>query len=305
MQSTEARNILYITKSLTFLKYSRLITDLYKPKVMSQIIIDKKLCTRCNTCSTVCVTGIIDKTTDTNYPIIPEEKSVYCLKCGHCESFCPQQALCLDFILDEKNVTTSSEGQIEPEALSLYIKKRRSIRHFSSKTVDKELISKVIDVTRYAASGGNSQPVKWLVVLEPAKVNQIASLTIDWMRIIQNTSHPLAEYVPLVISTWDGGLDLICHNAPHLLFAHIPVESSEDPTEAIIALTHFDIAAPSFGLGTCWAGFVKMAVDDYEPLQKLLAIPEGRKATCPILFGYSKFKSMSIPRRNSADITWI
>jgi nitroreductase len=29
-------------------------------------------------------------------------------------------------------------------------------------------------------------------------------------------------------------------------------------TDAIIALTHVDVAAPSFGIGTCWAGFVAM-----------------------------------------------
>jgi nitroreductase/Pyruvate/2-oxoacid:ferredoxin oxidoreductase delta subunit len=271
---------------------------------MPQIIIDKKLCTRCNTCATLCVMGIIDKTTDSGYPTIPEEKTDYCLKCGHCESFCAQRALTLDFLLNEKIDATSFDSQIEPQDLALYIKKRRSVRHFSSKTVNKELIAKVIDVARYAASGGNGQPVKWIVVHEPSEVKHIAGLTIDWMRTIRNTSHPLADFVPAIISTWDNGLDLICHNAPHLLLAHVPVVPIDDPTEAIIAMTHFDIAAPSFGIGTCWAGFVKMAMDNYKPLRDLLSLPEGRKAACPMLFGYSSYKITSIPRRNPADITW-
>ena len=96
---------------------------------------------------------------------------------------------------------------------------------------------------------------------------------------------------------------LICHNAPHLLFAHVPIEPIDDPTEAIIALTHFDIAAPAFGIGTCWAGFVKLAIDNYKPLKDLLSIPEERKAACPMLFGYSSYKITSIPRRNPVDIT--
>lgn len=271
---------------------------------MPQIIIDKKLCTRCNTCAIVCVMEIIDKTIDSGYPTIPEEKTDYCLKCGHCESFCAQKALTLDFLLDEKIKTIALDGQIEPQNLALYIKKRRSVRHFSLKTVDKELIAKIIDVSRYAASGGNGQPVKWLVIHEPSEVNKIAKLTIDWMRTIQNTTHPLADYVPAIISTWENELDLICHNAPHLLFAHVPIEPIDDPTEAIIALTHFDIAAPSYGIGTCWAGFVKMALDHYKPLRDLLSIPEGRKAACPMMFGYSCYKIISIPRRNPVDITW-
>ena len=81
-------------------------------------------------------------------------------------------------------------------------------------------------------------------------------------------------------------------------------ELGDDPTEVIIALTHFDIAAPAFGIGTCWAGFVKLAIDNYKPLKDLLSIPEERKAACPMLFGYSSYKITSIPRRNPVDITW-
>lgn len=272
---------------------------------MSHVIIDKELCTRCNTCATVCVTQIIDKSTGAGYPSLSEEKVVYCIKCGHCESFCAQKALTLDFFPEERINVTSTDGLIEPQDLTLYIQKRRSIRHFSSKTVSKELITKIIDVARYAASGGNSQPVKWLVVYEPSGVKKIAGLTIDWMRTIQNTTHPLADYVPAIISTWDNGIDFICHHAPHLLFAHVPVDPIDDPTEAIIALTHFDIAAPAFGIGTCWAGFVKMAIDNYKPLQDLLSIPEGRKAACPMLFGYSSYKISSVPRRNPVDISYL
>ncbi len=271
---------------------------------MSQIIIDKKNCTRCNICATVCVMNIIDKDADSGYPTIPPEKVDYCFKCGHCEAFCPQKVLTLDFLPCEKINYTSSEARIDPQKLALYIKQRRSVRHFKSKPVEKELIASIIDVARYAASGGNGQPVKWLVIHNPQEVRQIAGLTIDWMRIIQNTSHPLAGYVSVLITAWDNGVDLICHNAPHLLFAHTPTNPIDDPTEAIIALTHVDIASPAFGIGTCWAGFVKMALDAYKPLKDLLLIPEGRNAACPMLFGYSSYKVTSIPRRNPIDITW-
>ncbi len=107
---------------------------------MPQIIVDKNKCNKCNTCATVCVMGIIENGTETSMPLISDEKLDYCIKCGHCESFCPQKALALDFLLEEKIDTTTHDGNIKPEILSLYIKKRRSIRHFSSKPVDKNLL---------------------------------------------------------------------------------------------------------------------------------------------------------------------
>jgi nitroreductase len=249
--------------------------------------------------------GIIEKETDAGYPTILETNTDYCLKCGHCESFCAQKALTLNFLLEERINSIPFDGLIDPLNLASYIKKRRSVRHFTSNPVDRDLITQVIDVTRYAASGGNSQPVKWLVIYDPSDVKRIAGLTVDWMRTIQNTSHPLADYVPTIISIWDSGIDLICHNAPHLLFAHIPsIEPVDDPTEAVIAMTHFDITAPSFGFGTCWAGFVKMAADAYKPLQDILSLPEGRKVASAMMFGYSSYKITSIPRRNPVDISW-
>lgn len=271
---------------------------------MSPIIIDKSTCTKCNVCAAVCTMRIISKSSSSGYPSIPDEKADHCIKCGHCESFCPQKALTLDFHREEKINMAPLDNKIDPKNMAFYLKSRRSIRHYTPKSVDKELIARLIDIARYAASGGNGQPVKWIVINEPSDVKCVARLTIDWMRSIQNTSHPLAPYVSGLIFAWDNGTDLICHNAPHLLIAHVPVDSFDDPAEAIIALTHVDIAAPAFGLGTCWAGFVKLALDSYLPLKDFLSIPQGRKAACPMLLGYPNYKVTSIPGRNPANITW-
>jgi len=268
---------------------------------MPTIIIDQNQCISCNTCATVCVLGILDKATGTGFPATREGYADYCLRCGHCQSFCEQNALTLDYFPEEKIILSPTYGLIEANNLALYIKKRRSVRHFTSKPVDKEVISKVIDTARYAASGGNGQPVKWLVIYDPKDVKRIANLTIDWMRTLVDTQHSLAAYVPSILSIWDSGNDYICHDAPHLLFTYT---AFDDPTEGVIAMTHFDLAAPAFDLGTCWAGFVKMASEAYKPLQDLLSLPDGQKVACAMLFGYSRYRVASIPRRNPADITW-
>lgn len=78
--------------------------------------------------------------------------------------FVSMMLLQLDYFPEEKIQVSSQDCSIEPQRLSLYIKKRRSVRHFSSNLVDKELITEIIDVARYAASGGNQQPVKWIVI---------------------------------------------------------------------------------------------------------------------------------------------
>ncbi len=75
-------------------------------------------------------------------------------------------------------------------------------------------------------------------------------------------------------------------------------------TDAIIALKYFYIAAPASGIGTCWAGFLSIAVTSYEPLQKALGLPAGRKYAYGLMFGYPKYRIYGILRRNPLRVTW-
>jgi ferredoxin len=43
-----------------------------------------------------------------------------CMNCGHCEVFCPSEALLLDFHLDEKISLLAGAGTISPEDIALY-----------------------------------------------------------------------------------------------------------------------------------------------------------------------------------------
>jgi nitroreductase/NAD-dependent dihydropyrimidine dehydrogenase PreA subunit len=271
---------------------------------MSQIFVDQDLCTRCGICSAVCTMGLVTPADENTLPRIPDAKTGICIQCGHCEIHCPSQALLLNVRPDEKVALPAGSGTIAPDDMAFYLKKRRSVRHFTKDPVPKKTIEQVLDIARYAASGGNGQPVQWIVIHDPAKVKKIAGLTAEWMKTLASSGHPMSGYVPSLIAAWESGHDPICRGAPHLLFAHIPEGNPVAQTDAIIALTHFDIAAPAFGIGTCWAGFVAMAAATYEPLRKELAIPPGRKSAYAMMFGNPQYKVYGLPRRNPLQVTW-
>jgi nitroreductase len=247
------------------------------------------------------IIGPVDENT---LPLIPEAKAMMCIRCGHCEVSCPSGALTPDFLPDEKVLPAAGAGSISSQDLGVYLKKRRSVRHFTQEPVDKDTITRILDVARYAASGGNGQPVRWLVVQDPGEVHTLAGLTIDWMKTLQNSSHPLSGYIPSLLAAWEHGHDPVCRGAPHLVIAHIPVGNPAASIDAIIALTHFDLTAPAYGVGTCWAGFLSMAAAVYGPLHKHLALPPGRTYAYALMFGYPQYKTYGIPRRNPAEITW-
>ena len=51
-----------------------------------------------------------------------------CLQCGHCEAFCPTEALALNLRPEERMPLPEGAGEISPETMAFYLKKRRSIR---------------------------------------------------------------------------------------------------------------------------------------------------------------------------------
>lgn len=275
---------------------------------MTKIIVDQDRCTQCGICTAVCPSVPIFEADETSLPQVLEKLSPFCINCEHCAIFCPAGALTLDYQSGEKKDAAIVHDGIAPEGLGLYLKARRSVRNFKSQKVNKETILQMLDTARYAASGCNSQPVAWTVVYDELKVQKIAGLTIDWMRHLYEIKDPMGIALKPVIAAWDRGVDAICWNAPHLLVAHIPESrliAPVGPTDGIISLTHFDILAPAFGIGTCWAGFLTIAAGSWKPLQEALALPEGRMISYAMMFGYPKYKAYRLPRRNPLNVTWL
>jgi nitroreductase len=106
------------------------------------------------------------------------------------------------------------------------------------------------------------------------------------------------------IAGWDSGVDMICRGAPHLVIACGPENLPISATDCAIALTYLELAAPSFGLGACWAGFFTAAARQWSPLQQALALPEGHVVCGAMMIGYPRFRYYRLPLRNEAQIMW-
>ena len=257
--------------------------------------IDEEACTGCGVCAEVCIQGLIAPPEGGTPPRIPDEE---CIDCGQCEAFCPTGAL-----VRRPDGMERAVPAIDPAVLGQYMKSRRSVRQYLPEPVPRETIEAVLEIARYAASAGNGQPVEWLVIHDPGQVRTVAGLVVDWMRGLAGSDHPMSAYVPHLVAAWDNGVDVICRGAPHLLVPHVPEGNPMASTDAIIALTHVDVAAPAFGLGTCWAGFVAMS-REYAPLREFYGLPEGRVPAYAMMFGYPRYRPQQVPGRKPLRVTW-
>lgn len=274
---------------------------------MTKLTIDSMICNKCGACVEVCPYSILELNENEKTPVINQERLAYCIHCGHCEAVCPGGAVQLDYPEAGEVPDIKGNGKLpSPEEMSRQILMRRSVREYQDKPVPKGILEEIIKVVHYAPTGVNGQSVHWLGIYEKEKVRDLAEKTIEWMRFAVKTGmeHPLSFAFPSLVRSWDQGQDPICRNAPHLMIAYGKKDYPISFVDSIIALSYFDLLAPSYGIGTCWAGMVQIGLNESPELRESLGLPEGYKAQYSMLLGYPKYPYQRVPKRNQLVFNW-
>lgn len=272
---------------------------------MRHINVDQEKCRHDGICTAVCPMSIIEMK-DGRVPELTAGLEELCISCGHCVAICPHGALSLDEMKAGDCPPVRAELLLGSEQTEQFFRSRRSIRTYSPKAVEREKLARLIDLAHYAPTGTNSQQVQWLVINSREQLHAMGAMIIDMLRSLIKTKHPLAQAYRLErsVSAWEAGKDPVLRGAPALVVAHAPKAYPLGQVDSAIALTFFDLAAPTVGLGTCWAGFFMMAAAQSPPLQKLLALPEGHACCGALMVGYPNYAYHRLPTRKEAAVCW-
>jgi nitroreductase len=187
-----------------------------------------------------------------------------------------------------------------------FLRSRRSVRIFLDRPVEREKVQRLMEIARYAPTGGNSQQVHWTVFTDKARIDEMARLSVEWLRTSMAAAPPgaLPPYIPRVVSAWDAGFDAVLRGAPVLIVASAPATAPNGLVDLTLALSYLDLAAPTLGLGTCWAGILRGALHASAPLKAMVGLPEGHTHQYPMMLGYPKFKYHRLPERRPPAVTW-
>lgn len=249
------------------------------------INIVKELCTGCGLCVKSCP-GFLFTIKD-NIAVVD---SRICLECGHCGAVCPSEAIILELPrakIDKELVITPSFDEVEK-----IIHSRRSIRKFKDKSVDKSVIKKLLDLANQSPTGSNRQGVGYIVtsVETTKKIEQLAQLEVP------NSM----EYIKKSVKDKKDGITL---GAPHIIAAYDFIDAGG--FNAALASYVVDLAAATLDVGVCYNGILYMLYLKSEQMQKLLPVPDGRKISMFMSFGYSNEKYLRRVIRPDAPITYI
>lgn len=161
------------------------------------------------------------------------------------------------------------------------IKSRRSVRAYSTETVNDEVLNSVLEAGRLAPSACNYQP--WIFIVIRERENRLRMSTVynrDWF-----------FNAPVIIC--------VCCN--HNESWHRKDNKDFGDIDIAIAVDHMTLAAQEAGLGTCWIGNF-----DSRTASQLLNLPAHIEPVIVTPLGYplSKDKAAQKIRKSSGDIVY-
>ena len=264
---------------------------------MALLTIDHDKCKRDGICVSECPFSLILENRQTGYPEIRPAAERLCITCGHCVAVCPHQALTLALLGPDTCLPLEKKLAITPESAEQFLKSRRSIRTYQDKPVTHATLERLLDITRWAPSAKNGQPVHWLMVENTTEVRRLAGMVVEWFR--------QENLFPGVVKGWGEGRDMVLRGAPHVAIAHAPKDGLLKPAEdCTIGLAYLELAAHAYGLGACWAGFLMSAANAYQPLIDALELPADHRVYGALMLGHPKFRYRRIPMRQPAKVQW-
>ncbi len=288
---------------------------------MSIITIDPARCIKDGLCVRICE-KVFAQDTPGSLPVVAREEN--CNSCGHCVLLCPSGAITHADCPPEKLHRVRAEILPPYEAVREMVVARRSIRTFQKRTVERDLIEKVLEGARFAPSAKNTQSTQFMVIQNKEILREIASATAKWLgKVARQLRNPVLRRLYLLrgeksvdeVTRWikqfefiaermKKGRDPILFGAPVLLLFHAHQATSFAEANANLAVQNAMVIASSLGLGTFYTGYIVAASGRDKTVRRLLGLIKNHSIYGGLALGYPEITFSKWIDRNPAMITW-
>jgi nitroreductase len=158
------------------------------------------------------------------------------------------------------------------------IKQRRSVREFTDDEVSDEQINKILESARWAPSGMNNQPWRFVVIKNKKIKNELSKFTkYGW--IIKNASIAIATFID----------NSVCY------------DRTKDVQSIGACIQNMLIAIQSLGLGGCWIGEI---LNKRNEVENFLGVPKNYELMAVITIGYPRQKQRKSQRESLKDLIY-
>lgn len=251
------------------------------------IHINHEACIGCGLCQKDCPAGNI-LVKNQKAKIITQE----CIMCGHCVAICPKAAVSMTGF-DEPPKEIEKPTVLDPPTLLEAIRTRRSIRRFTKKQVEPEVLAQIIEAGRLTPTGGNAQDVSFIVLKD--QISRFEKPAVKLFRRlipVMKLVNPMAGRVAI---------------DDHFFFKGAPaaiVIVSRSQINASLAAANMELMAEACGLGVLYSGFFAMAANGSRSLKKMLGLKRGEKVVTTLVLGYPGVKYHRTVQKEAASVRW-
>ncbi|MEJ2099569.1 MAG: nitroreductase family protein [Desulfobacterales bacterium] len=197
------------------------------------------------------------------------------------------------------------------------MKTRRSIRRYQDKDVPDELLEKIMEAGRWAPSGDNGQPWRFIVVRDmetKMALSRIATegsgrrFTAEYFtgRLderfegLKDEEKKARVYQKLR----SGAVSSFLVDAPVIIVVCACLDVWDVSYDVALATQNMQLMAHALGLGTCVVVAPVCDMIDEVEAAKLLKIPHGYKVALPLAVGYPAENPRPRPRWALEDIVY-
>ena len=252
---------------------------------MNPIIINHEKCIGCGLCVNDC---------PSSHLYLKNKKAnaaeTGCIECGHCFAICPMNAVRITgYDCNDESITSMTE--FDSEKLLSAMKSRRSIRRFTTQTIEEEKLQKILEAGRYCPTGSNAQNITFTIL--GSKQNEAEALCVNLFRKGRKLGAPVIEFLKKI----DISDDFFFKGAPVVI-----VLSSKSNINAGLASSYMELMAYNLGLGVLYSGFFVICTKLSRKLRKLLQLPKGHEVVSCMVIGYPDVKYQRIPPRKDLQV---
>ncbi len=260
---------------------------------MSLISIETENCNLCGICVERCANNFRASEDE----ITSTARLETCALCGHCVALCPTDVI-VHHKMDMYNFPAlDRKMKFDPDQFDEFVRGRRSIRSYKKKKIPHEDLARLVDLARYAPTGGNKQDVEILIIEDEKRNARISKLTAAF----------IAKLYPPPKTEGDEEVppqrpDPVFYKAPAVMIFHQPKNSGK--TDSVIAAQTVVLAAMTLGLGTCYIGFLEHAWHNSAEVRKEVDLPDDHTIGSVLILGYPKQKYLRSVDRIPMNVRW-
>lgn len=296
-----------------------------RAKNQALVSIDADLCMGCSSCVEVCKDfGLVlkgEKAALSDYSLFG------CMACGHCMAICPTGAITVNgrsLKPTDLFPLPAIETAADYQSLLHLMQRRRSIREFADREVERSVVNQILDAAATAPMGIPPSDVHINVWLGKEKSRAFAEDFSDYLRSMKYMTSPL--FLTVMRPIWGKendemfrafvgplfkvfteeikrGNNYITYNAPLLMYFYGSPYS--DPADPIVVATYAMLVGEALGLGTCMLGAVHPFIQNGS---KAAAFRKKHHIKCKsregifVAFGFPKVKYDHGLKRSFASV---